>query len=93
MPKFRKKPVVVDAWQWRGSLAGAPEWLMRERTRKWIFDKKRNSLSLATPGGVLHVGIGAWVVRGVRGELHPVADDIFRETYEPVSGGDDANQD
>lgn len=38
---------------------------------------------------VLHdtwVGVkdGQWIIRGVRGEMYPCADDVFRGTYEPV---------
>lgn len=35
-----------------------------------------------------HVVIpGDWVVTGVRGEVYPVKDAIFRETYEPAEEG------
>lgn len=27
MPKYRKKPVEVEAWQFKGTLDGAPEWV------------------------------------------------------------------
>lgn len=27
---------------------------------------------------------GDWIVKGVKGELYPVRDDIFRELHEPV---------
>lgn len=35
-------------------------------------------------GQDLIVEPGDWVVQGVKGELYPCKDDIFRETYEPV---------
>ncbi len=35
-------------------------------------------------GQDLIVEAGDWVIKGVKGELYPCKDDIFRETYEPV---------
>jgi len=35
-------------------------------------------------GQDLIVEAGDWVIQGVKGELYPCKDDIFRETYEPV---------
>lgn len=26
--------------------------------------------------------VGDWIIRGVKGELYPIKDEIFRETYE-----------
>jgi len=29
---------------------------------------------------------GQWIIRGVKGELYPIAADVLAETYEPVTG-------
>ena len=34
--------------------------------------------------GDMQAQAGDWVIQGVKGELYPCKDDIFRETYEPV---------
>lgn len=32
----------------------------------------------------LMVGIGDWIIKGVKGEFYPVKPDVFSETYEPT---------
>ena len=34
--------------------------------------------------GIMRGKPGDWLLRGIRGELYPCADDIFRESYEEV---------
>jgi hypothetical protein len=41
-------------------------------------------LACGTPEGVVRVRPTDWIVQGVKGELYPVRDDIFRMTYEEV---------
>lgn len=38
---------------------------------------------IATREGVIVGEPGDWLIRGVKGELYPCGDDIFRQTYEP----------
>jgi ribosomal protein S27AE len=44
----------------------------------------------AAGGGSLGTGIGVlvydgqWIIKGIRNEFYPCADDVFRETYEPA---------
>ena len=39
-------------------------------------------LIVLTLEGEMVAELGSWIIRGVRGELYPCRDDIFRETYE-----------
>ena len=34
--------------------------------------------------GDMYVQPGDWVITGIKGEVYPCKDDIFRATYEPV---------
>ena len=34
--------------------------------------------------GDMQAQAGDWIIKGIKGELYPCKDDIFRETYEPV---------
>ena len=34
--------------------------------------------------GDMQAQAGDWIIKGVKGELYPCKDDIFRQTYEPV---------
>lgn len=80
--KFRKKPVVVEAYQWNGErplpfpLVG--DWDNNPMTP--------NKVSVQTLEGWSDVSVGDWIIQGVRGEYYPCKPDIFAKTYEPVKG-------
>lgn len=88
--KFRKKPVVIDAWQWDGrSEEGAPGWFVEGR--KNVFSGKPgsilrnyNQLQILTLEGMMYASTGDWIIRGVKGEIYPCKPAIFAQTYEPV---------
>jgi hypothetical protein len=74
MSKFRKKPVVIEAWQFNGTNFPAVYpfiWVGRE-------------LKVETLAGDMTVSPGDWVITGVKGEVYPCKPDIFEATYEPV---------
>jgi len=92
--RWRKRPVVVDAVQWAGdnldevyALAGCANFdLLNEQDRvncddpeatASVFDKLHSTWVL--------VYTGQWIIKGVKGEFYPCADDVFRETYEPAA--------
>lgn len=90
--KFRKKPVVIDAWRFteESRHQHMPEWLFEAfRTYKcWGgFDYEDGSaptLNIVTREGTMTANLGDWVIRGVKGELYPCKPDIFEATYEPA---------
>ena len=43
------------------------------------------SIAIDTLEGTMNAFEGAWVIRGVEGELYPCKPDIFAATYEPVA--------
>jgi hypothetical protein len=87
MPAFRKKPVMVMAVQWDGHLATLAE---LEPYQSRVEIDSSGDLLIETLEGTMRAQTssggrpGDWVVRGIVGELHPVRDDIFRQTYERV---------
>lgn len=100
MPKFRKKPVVIEAVQLRwdnwsemcdhagvGKLSdGKPEgcYVNADNTPVSSGGDGRIALAIPTSEGVM-VGVeNDWIIRGVKGELYPCKPDIFEATYEPV---------
>ena len=88
MAKFRKKPVVIEAVQWLNRkivCPPGPTWFV-EAEEKGVIKLHGDTLSIATPEGVMTAGLGDWVIRGVKGELYPCKPDIFAATYEPVGG-------
>ena len=51
----------------------------------WI-DPADGALMIRTLEGDMKVALGDYIIRGVQGEVYPIKDSIFRETYEPVEG-------
>jgi hypothetical protein len=82
--KYRKKPVVIDAFQFDGK-----SWDVLELWGDTSFNYKSSehggpALFIQTLEGVMRADPGDWVVRGVKGEVYPVKPDIFAMTHEPV---------
>jgi len=96
MYKYRKKPVVIEAFQmtkerrwdnleWPGWLHGA--WNKEpSEGALWIDpdDLKMEKLVCGTLEGVHKIDFGDWIIQGVKGELYPCKPDIFEMTYEKV---------
>ena len=84
MPKFRKKPVVIEAIRFMGDnvddcldFIGAP----REDGED-LADFA--TIDIDTLEGTMSTNPGDWIIRGVAGEFYPCKPDIFDATYEPV---------
>jgi len=82
LPRFRKKPVEIEAVQWTGENGDEICDFLRFGTGGYI-DPKGN-LVIRTLEGALLAREGDWIIRGVQGEHYPCKPDIFAETYEPV---------
>lgn len=78
MAKFRKKPVVIDAWP-NDPLADMPAWVMDA-----VVKVEDGTLAIETLEGVMTASVGDWIIRGVKGEVYPCKPDIFVATYEPA---------
>lgn len=88
--QYRKKPVVIEAFQWLGYADGKPitanwpQWACDAElgTSQWMDVE---SLVIETLEGNMVAGKGDWIIRGVKGELYPCKPDIFAMTYEEVT--------
>ena len=80
MTKFRKKPVVIDAMQWMGYMT--PE--LRQFLLNCNFKVEGPTLYIETLEGRMATTLLDYVIRGVKGEFYPCAEDIFELTYERV---------
>lgn len=79
MTQYRKKPVVIDAWEYDGdpsTFKNAPEWVKVEVDDEGIY--------IETLEGNMYVNPGDYIVRGVMGEVYPCKPDIFHRCYEEV---------
>lgn len=92
MSKFRKKPVVIEAEQFSGTVAEVAEKVARlglvRRPRLNPGKGGGGSLfAIATLEGDMEVRLGDWVITGVKGERYPCKPDIFAATYEAIDVG------
>ena len=86
--KYRKKPVVIDAWQFNGEhVSDLPDFLSTRMDLQRIVIDNSTGLSLMlidTQHGSAECAIGDWIIKGVSGELYPCKDDIFKAFFEKV---------
>lgn len=95
--KYRKKPVVIEAFQMtqdrRLDNSQWPEWLHKAWNEGRgepgsLFPVEEGTgygvLAIGTLEGNLNVSWGDWIIQGVQGEIYPCKPDIFEATYEPA---------
>ncbi len=89
MAKYRKKPVVVEAFKWTGRLPGKgyPGWINKAGREGMIWVVPGLVMRVMTQGGVVSALPGDFIVKGIKGELYPVKPEIFEATYEKVEEG------
>ena len=87
--KFRKKPVVIEAMQWRGNnlkeiatfLGYEPRSKIDKYYRKLLLPEVLMIETLESPHEAIE---GDWIIKGIKGEFYPCKPDIFEATYERV---------
>ena len=77
MKLYRKKPVVIKAWQYfvGNELPSG----LKTRDDVVVSD---GSIFIKTLEGLMHVSNGDYIIIGVNGEAYPCKPDIFDKTYE-----------
>ena len=95
MPRFKKKPVVIEAFQMthetRQDNQDWPNWL----NQAWQLERDEpgavfpteegtgdGTVSIYTPEGEMLVNFGDWIIQGIHGELYPCKPEIFAATYD-----------
>lgn len=92
MSKFRKKPVVIEAFCLGG--VAMPDWFLDARSSGTVrtyaegtgnpFNDPLTHAEIDTLEGILIANRGDWIIKGVNGELCPCNPDIFASIYEAV---------
>ena len=90
MPRFRKKPVVIEARQFINDESGYAllHWINEGQYKRgkevpfatWV----NGELIIPTLEGDHTANEGDWIICGVAGEFYPCKPDIFEATYEAV---------
>lgn len=83
MPKFRKKPVVIEAVHWDGAVDSAAE-VIEFCKGACIFSA--GHMAIQTLEGLMTVSPHDYVIQGVKGEYYPCKPDIFTATYDAIGG-------
>lgn len=88
MAKYRKKPVIVEAYHWTGEWNSVPNWIIQYKSpiemRHVQPDFVTGNLMIPTLEGDHLASFGDWIIQGVKGEIYPCKPDIFEQTYEAV---------
>lgn len=88
MAKFRKKPVVIEAFRLNERGLVAEDWFWDAVTRNDIithcFGKHYHApawCEIKTLEGTMIANAGDYIIQGVNGEIYPCKADIFQKTY------------
>ena len=90
MPKFRKRPVVIEAH----CVPAIADLDRRSEIYLFLYANSDvrgyslnadGSVAIETLEGTMTANVGDWIIRGVKGELYPCKPDIFEATYEVVA--------
>ncbi len=87
MAKYRKKPIVIEAWQFtKDSYAvGVPREFRHKSISYWSqHGGCEIGGEIETLEGVMDISEGDYIIKGVKGEFYPIKNDIFEMTYEPA---------
>lgn len=87
MPKFRKKPVVIEARLFDQITIYDQEMLAdwcRGKLRGIKLPVEERVIQIQTLEGEIDASFGDWIIRGVKGEFYPCKPDIFEMTYEEI---------
>ncbi len=95
MPKFRKKPVVIEAIQWNGENFDAVMNFMQEfhgsklnyeNAEQVALSSRKITITTMHDGQTVEVYPGDWIVPdGTPGTFYPIKPDVFEKTYDLVS--------
>jgi len=84
MSKYRKLPVIIDAWLWDGEQDTLVAMIfLGLRASRGHFGEA-DELTLHTLEGRMNASLGDYIIMGVKGEFYPCKPDIFAMTYEAV---------
>lgn len=91
MAKYRKKPVVIEAWRWTGEvteelkdIVTKPPFVFSYESKSLNCNEVVLKLTVETLEGTMIISAGDYIIRGVNGEYYPCKPYIFEKTYEIV---------
>lgn len=91
MAKYRKKPVVIEAFKFYAD--PMPDWFMDKVSSNEVtlmncdynkYHIEEAYCEIKTLEGTMRGNGGDFIIKGIHGELYPCKSDIFEATYELV---------
>lgn len=92
MSSYRKKPVVIEAFQMTeaafnndgGGEGEWPAWAQEacEAGTITMHGPDGVACKIGTLEGTMDCAFGDWIIKGVKGEIYPCKPDIFAATYD-----------
>lgn len=86
MTKYKKKPIVIEAIQWKGTDGNELNDFLKSISDKFGIVRSAHindrTLTIPTLEGDMKANINDWIICGVKGEIYPCKPDIFDQTYE-----------
>lgn len=85
MAKYRKKPVIIEAFRY--GIDDRPAWFKEAERHGSVqcfsqYGGDARWCEVVTLEGRITAQEGDWIIRGVQGEIYPCNPDIFALTYE-----------
>jgi hypothetical protein len=88
MARFRKRPVVIEAFRVAASnenVQPMPLWAVRALGDGGVMlSNDDGTYTIHTLEGDHLASRGDWIIQGIKGELYPCKPEIFEATYEAV---------
>lgn len=91
MSKYRKKPVVIEAFKWTGDRDQIedPVWIVEAIKQGNVYFVKHTEkvdvlMAIETLEGTMYASPGDYIIKGIQGEIYPCKPDIFEATYDKV---------
>jgi len=87
MAKYRKKPVIIEAFKWTGDYRQTedPIWIinaLRSGTARIHVTDDDVYMIIKTLEGDHRADLGDYIIQGIKGEIYPCKSDIFELTYD-----------
>ena len=92
MPKYKKKPIVIEAFQMTVEILSNPDELPKWFLEAFQLDELQvgsvkvihGGVNIVTLEGKHRASYDDYIIQGIKGELYPCKPDIFEATYDQV---------
>lgn len=85
--RYRKKPIVIEAMQFKDDSADtiiALQEFMQSDLLVSYADPDNPVIKIETLEGVMDASVRDFIIKGINGEFYPCKPEIFAKTYEAV---------